>query len=759
MNKGYFCDEKKEYIIQDMFPKRPLINYIWNEEYIMGVDHTGQGKGFASVGTGLRRDIFLPDCDNRLIYIKDEETGEYCCINKPFGKGKLKDYHCHVGIGVQKIDSEYKGIRSSFSMTVPVTGKAELWQLQLENLSGRSRKLSVYVYAKVHENETCHCSYNLCDWDEKVGGLYFSHIHYGAEHPYMGIYLCADQEVASYCTSDTRFRSLYHTLEHPLALEQPFLDNLGSSYDEYPSAALQFRMELEDTENYTVNLVVGLATDRDSAMQHAKKYLQEDYFLQTLEERKRNFDAVTGVYQLESGNPYLDRLTNVWLKNQVQLGKTWARVYGKGFRDMMQDITAFVSMDGKMARRKIVECLHYQFANGNTIRMFAPFLRHPYMDGATWIPETVLVYIKETGDLDFLKEEVPFFESEESGSVLEHMRRGIHFMLSNVGSHGLCLWGGGDWNDSIDNAGMQGVGEIVWLSIATVKACKQYAEILQLAEEKEEALQILQCAENLTSNIIKHGFENGYLIYGINDWDEKIGSKDCEEGKIYLNPQSWAVLAGIFSEEQCNELMDIVEERLHCDYGYVQCAPSYTKLDAHIGRASGFVPGSVENGSVYNHGVTFKIVADCKLGRAEYAYQSLRDILSDNPILEDSGVEPYAITNMYLGPDNPYEARFAPCSWITGTAGWMYRCITEYIFGVSAEFEGLKVAPCLSKELDNVKITRIYRGATYNICISRAEQNEVFCDGEKVDGNVLPIFERDTIHEVQVYITDKTEED
>lgn len=758
MNVGYFDDVKKEYLIENMFPKRPLINYIWNEEYIMGVDHTGQGKGFASVGAGLRRDIFLPDCDNRLIYIKDEETGEYCCINKPFGQGKLTNYRCHVGIGVQKIVSEYSMIRNTFSMTVPVKGKAELWQLKLENLTGQTRKLSVYIYAKVHENETCHCSYNLCDWDENVGGLYFSHIHYGAEHPYTGIYLCADKDVDSYCTSDTRFRSLYQTLEHPLGLEKPFLDNLGSSYDEYPTAALQFRIELGNKEVQTLNMVVGLATDKECAAKDAKQYLQEGFFEQTLEERRDNFAQIERVYQLESGNPYLDRLTNVWLKNQVQLGKTWARVYGKGFRDMMQDITAFVSMDGEMARKKIAECLHYQFDDGNTIRMFAPFLRHPYMDGATWIPETVLVYIKETGDLEFLKEAIPFFESEEIGDVLEHMRRGVQFMLTSIGCHGLCLWGGGDWNDSINNAGMQRIGESVWLSIATVKACKQYAEILQLADQQEEAAQVLENAETLTERIITYGFEDDYFIYGFNDWGEKVGSDDCQEGKMYLNPQSWAVLAEILNEEQCNKLMDMVERRLHCEYGYVQCTPSYTKLDNHIGRATGFVPGSVENGSVYNHGVTFKIAADCKLKRAEHAYRTLKEILSDNPVLEDSGVEPYAMTNMYLGPDNPYEAKFAPCSWITGTASWMYRCITEYIFGVSAEFDGLRIEPCLSKELNHVKIRRVFRGAIYNISISRADENVIFCDEEKVSGNILPIYDRGTVHEIIVYLNDQMED-
>lgn len=750
MKIGYFDDNSNTYVVENMFPRRPLLNYIWNEEYIMGVDHTGQGKGFASVGEGLRRDLFLPDCESRLIYIKDEDTGEYWCMNKPFKEGKLDKYQCHVGVGVQTIIGTYSKIQGELSMTVPITGKAELWKLQLENTGEINRNLSVYVYAKVHVNETCHCSYNISDWNEQVGGLYYSHAIYGAEHPYSKLYFCADRKADSYCTSDVRFRGMYQTFAAPIGVEAECLDNKGSSYDDYPSASMQFRLQLKAGETQVIHLTAGLATCEEEAAENARQYLEKGMFEQTVETRKTSTVDVEKVYHLESGNAYIDRLANVWLKNQVQLGKTWARVYGKGVRDMLQDITAFVSMDGELAREKVIQCLSYQFADGNTIRMFAPFLRHPYMDGAAWIPETVLTYIKETGDLEFLDEVVPFFESEESGTVLEHIRRGIHFLTEHVGGHGLCLWGGGDWNDSINNAGMQGIGESVWLSIATVKACKQYMEILELLGLSEEVQTVNSRAEAMVALIVEYGFENGHFIYGFNDWGEKVGSDDCEEGKIYLNPQSWAVLAGIFDKEESQKLMDVVEERLHCDYGYVQCAPSYTKLDNHIGRSTGFVPGCVENGSVYNHGVTFKIAADCILGRAEEAYRSLREILSDNPVLENCGVEPYAVTNMYLGPENPYDAKFAPCSWITGTASWMYRCITEFIFGVSAEYNGLKVAPCIPKELDNVKISRRFRGATYHITIRRGEEGSILCDGVKVDGNILPIYEKGTTHEVQV---------
>ena len=162
------------------------------------------------------------------------------------------------------------------------------------------------------------------------------------------------------------------------------------------------------------------------------------------------------------------------------------------------------------------------------------------------------------------------------------------------------------------------------------------------------------------------------------------------------------------------------------------------------------MPGCVENGAVYNHGVTFKIAADCHLGRGDIAYATIRSIMADNPALWGCGVEPYAMTNMYIGPENPYCAKFAPCSWITGTAGWMYRCITEYLLGVQADWKGLKLVPCIPQELDGTKISRIYRGATYNITV-RKGSGKMVVDGQEIDGNIAPIFPAGTTHTVEVY--------
>ena len=198
-------------------------------------------------------------------------------------------------------------------------------------------------------------------------------------------------------------------------------------------------------------------------------------------------------------------------------------------------------------------------------------------------------------------------------------------------------------------------------------------------------------------------------------------------------------MANIFPKTELEKLMDFVENTLGCDYGYMQNVPSYTKGNDHLGRVSYFKAGVYENGSVYNHGVMFKVVADCLLGRADSAYKTLKKGRYDNPKNELSGVEPYAVSNMYFGPNAFARKGFAPCSWITGSAGWLYRAITEFVLGVQADFDGLKILPCMPSEWKNATVTRIYRGVKYRIEYERGNEKGVFVDGKKQKNGKIPL--------------------
>lgn len=537
----------------------------------------------------------------------------------------------------------------------------------------------------------------------------------------------------------------------------------GYDFESNYISAFQFDEILKDGEERTYYFCITAVKSFEDCAEVREKYLAPGRFEEELERQRAYNEEYLNVFTMDTPDKYMNSQANIWLKRQVSLGKTWGRVYGKGFRDVMQDITAFVSYDPELAKKRILLALAYQYEDGNPIRMFEPNFRYPYNDGGVWIPGAVLAYLNETGDLSILDEQVtylkgdsyenatladsftndPYVAGERVDSVLEHVTAAVDYLLNCRGKRNLVLWRGGDWNDSLNAAGLENRGESVWLSIATYKAVNELQEILKIKGGYQDKIKALDGQkQTLKQAVIKHGFKDGKFIYGINDCDEVIGGEE----RTFLNPQTWAVLADIGDKQLLERVMDRVESELKCKYGYVQCYPSFTKGDDKIGRVSYFRKGLVENGAVYNHGVAFKIVADCKLGRGDSAYSSFKLISCDNPDNANSGVEPYAVSNMYIGPENEYSAGFAPMSWITGTAGWLYRCVSEFICGIKPTADGLKIQPCMPDKWDGVTAERKFRGETYKITYKRTGKNRLLCDGKEVE--ILPLSGVGSVHEV-----------
>ncbi len=746
---GYFNDAKKEYVITEMKPRRPLENYLWNEEFLANINHFGFGESFLRLPGNARRQLFSELEATRLVYIKNRETGEFWDINRNYANKEFTMRETHVGMGYHEMISEYDGVKTTFAITVPDNAKAELWQIKVQNTSGAVKKISVVPYGRPDANVTGHWAYGHADYEESLGGIYYCHDAFAVDHDYSGIYFKADMKPESYDVSDVNFKG-YNEWGSALGLQNESLSNQGISFDNHYCAALKFDIDLACGEEKVINVVVGIATSLENAIELSNQQLKPGVFEESIAKIKADCDQMDAIYSVNTPDTYINGMVNTWLKRQISLGKTWGRVYSKGFRDIMQDVAGLVAFGIDAAKEKIITCLMHQRYNGNPMRAFEPINYELYHDGAAWIPATVLAYIKESGDASILDVKCNYFDNDAEETVFEHMYKGLRFLLDNRGKRNMVLWGGGDWNDSINNVGHQMKGESAWLSIATVKAITEFCEILNFVGGYDDLIaKITEEKRVLKDAIIKNAFEGDRFIYGINDWDEKLGSEECFEGKVYLNPQTWAVLADILDEEGCRKIMDTVEERLKCGYGYVQCSPAYSKKDEHIGRMAYFIPGGYENGSVYNHGVTFKIAADCKLGKNDTAFETLKLISYDNPVNANSGVEPYVVSNMYLGPQESFRKGFAPCSWITGTAGWLYRNITESILGVTAEFDGIKINPCLPSHWDSVDITRIYRGITYNIAIRKTSEKKITVDGKVQDSNIIPVFEKGTVHTVE----------
>lgn len=766
IKNGYFDSKNYEFVITDMYPRRPLLNYLWNESAVCSADQFGNGYAWISLGD-QHRNIEKGD---RNFYIKDKITGECYSANRNYNGLPFDKHECHVGVGYHKVVSEYKGVGAEFTMVMPEGESAVLYRIKAENTSKEKKSLSLYFSLHVTPQLSGHNSYGEADYSESLGGLLYTHDGFRMPNDHTKLFVGSLKEHTAYDVSPASFFGLYTGDRAPIGTKEERLACFGSTYEDDYIAAFQLDVTLDEGESFDNVFCAFSARSEEECLEMKSRLLTPTRFDEELSAQRAAAVNMAEVYTAKTPDAYMDEQVNVWLKRQVSLGKTWGRLYGKGFRDVCQDITAFVSFDPPLARVRILHALKHQYEDGNPIRMFEPNFYYPYNDGGAWIPGAVLAYLNESGDVSILDEEIPYLEGdsythakdndsptfdpytpgERVDSVLCHVKAAMDYLIGSRGEHNLVLWRGGDWNDSMNNVGLQNKGESVWLSIATVKAINEFKEILRIYGTDDKTLEYYETKkQELIAAIHTHGKLGDRYIYGINDKGTVIGGED----RIFLNPQSWATLAGLDTEEALAKAMDEAEDKLRCDWGYVQCYPAFTEGDFDIGRVSYFKRGLFENGSVYNHGVAFKMVADCMLGRGDRAYETLKLISCDNPKNPNMIVEPYAVTNMYFGPENPYLPGYAPHSWITGTAGWIYRAITEYMLGVMPTFEGLTVNPVMPKGWSGTAVSRKFRGETYNITFLEADKYSLVCDGK--EASILPMSGEGSLHNVICNYTKK----
>lgn len=765
MNNGYFDNQKREYVITNMKPRRPLLNYLWNEESVCQCDHFGNGFSWRAIGT-QRRDI---EKGERNVYIKDRDSGEFYSANRNYDDLPFEKHECHVGLGYHMVLSAYKGLETEFEILTPTEGAVTLFRVKVKNCGEKDKNISLYFCILPKPALSWHDAYGYGDYSENLNGLLYHHDGFRLPNSYTKLFVASEKKFDAFDVGYEQFRGEYNAYRNPIGVKGDKLSCKGATFESEYVAAFQFDLQLKADEEFETTFCAAAAQNEEECLQLKERYLETGVFAEEKAKQQQLNEKYLDVFSLETPDEYLNTQVNIWFKRQLSLGKTWGRLYGKGFRDVMQDITAFVSFDPALAKERILHALTYQYEDGNPIRMFEPNFHYPYNDGGVWITGAVLSYLNESGDTSILNEQLGYlkgdsYESqsladafleetyiagERKDSVLEHIQAAIDYLLNCRGEHELVLWRGGDWNDSLNSLGLENKGESVWLSIATVKAIGELQEILQIAGVGQEKIVVYESAKNcLKQAIEKYGKVGNRYIYGINDEGEIIGGED----RIFLNPQSWAVLASLADEESLKKAMDTVEKELKCKYGYLQCYPSFSKGSKSIGRVSYFQPGLVENGAVYNHGVAFKIAADCMLGKGNEAYETLKLISCYNPENLNNGMEPYAVSNMYMGPENPYIAGYAPMSWITGTAGWLYRCVTEYICGVKATPSGLKVEPCLPTCWNRIKAMRKFRGSFYEIEFIKSDRDLLVCNGEAIKGTFLPMAKKGEVYKVVCYV-------
>ncbi len=558
-------------------------------------------------------------------------------------------------------------------------------------------------------------------------------------HDRYSAFVATDAPVEQWCGGARDFLGPYGTPANPKSLIDGALSCREAWCEQLAGClAIPLTLEAGETANPTV-LLGSITTKKEECERLITKVMPAEYRATAWKRLRREKTAMIAKSVVKTPDEQINRLVNVWSKQQIQLCAEFGRDGARGFRDTLQDAWGIFAFNPKLGRAKILETLAHQHKSGQAIRGWMPLQMHNYSDGPTWIAPTVVAYLKETGDFKFLNVKAPYLDGGE-GTVLEHMLQSVRHLSDDTGVHGLVLAHDGDWNDSLNWMGRDGKGESVWTSMSLFHSLNLLEDLfLRVLDKPELAQEMADRAKTIEAAIQEHGWDGKWYLAGYSDAGEKVGSHENTEGQTFLNTQTWAVLIGLATGDRKTACLAAIDEILESEHGSLTLTPAYTKRDENVGRVSMLLPGMYENGTPYCHGTAFKIVADCFADRADIALSSYRKVMPDSADHPSavSGCEPYAFTNQYFGPDNG-RAGESITGWITGTAGWMYRAVLEYMAGIQPDYEGFHILPSLPTEWPSVEVERILRGKRYHILIRRDDKGyDVEVNGVKVPGTFV----------------------
>lgn len=764
-NFGHFSKDGSEFHFTNPQPPRPMLNYLWNASLLSGVNQTGGGIGAYGDRAaayidpeGKGRAVIIKN-GSRYFYIRDEETGEFWNPGWYPANKELDAYECVHGLGTSRISGSLNGIGAEARVFINESDPAEIWTLTLNNASGRTRKIKVYSFVefslsgyKVYSN---YYSNLFAEFDSAHNLILANNTTQDRTHGWFNGFIASSLKPTGFDSSRKAFVGTYGHLAAPAGvLRGSCTGSLASNEDLI--GALEHTLELQPGEHSSFHVLVGATDSMERACALADKLFAPG-------EIEREFEALLDAKQvlketivIETPDTKINHLVNAWVKQQVQLCAEAGRDTGKGFRDQLQDAWAIASFNPALAKEKILETLRYQYSDGRCVRGWLPLDPHIYSDGPTWIAPTVAAYVKETGDASFLDIRVPYLDEGEA-SVWEHILTAVRYSSEDTGERNLVRAHDGDWNDSLNGIGIGGRGESVWTSIALYYALNITAEMAEVVRSDEAlAAEMRERAVRIQTAVNDAGWDGEWYLAGYNDAGDKVGTHTEAEGSIYLNSQTWALMSGIAPEERVEQCLKAIDERLDSPYGPLTLSPTYTSYKPEIGRLTGFVPGIWENGAPYCHGGTFKIVSDCCLGRGNEAYETMLKIMPDSPSnpSEHSGCEPYALTNMYFGPDNP-RAGQTMFAWVTGTAGWIFRSATQYMLGFHPGYDSFTIQPVIPEDWKECRIQRSFRGDLYDVRILNPDGVQsgvvrIEMDGRPMSGTELPIAGDGGVHEIVV---------
>jgi len=799
MRYGTFDDERREYVITRHDTPLPWINYLGNEAYFGLISNTAGGYSFYRDArlrrlTRYRYNAVPLDGNGRYIYLRDDDTAEFWSPSWQPTCHDLKEYTCRHGLGYTVIGSTYRGIQAQTRYFIPLGANLEIWQLTLTNRRETQADLSVFSSVEfclwdAHDDATnFQRNFSLGEVEVEEGVIYHK-TEYRERRDHFAFFACSE-ELAGFDTQRDVFLGPYRSWDRPAAVER------GRSFNSVahgwtPIGSHHVRIRLEPGESRQIIFLLGyhenprdqkfdppgsLRINKKTVEPIMAQYLDRGNADAAFDALRAYWDELLGILHVQTPDPHTDRIVNIWNAYQCLVAFNLSRSAsffesgigrGMGFRDSNQDLLGLVHMIPERARQRILDLAATQLETGGAYHQYQPLTKRGndavgsnFNDDPLWLILGVAAYLKETGDWGILDEPVAYDNQPGTEMPLyEHLQRSLRYTLDRLGPHGLPLIGRADWNDCLnlntfsDEPGESfqttmtkdgQVAESVFIAGQFVLAAKEMAAIARHRRLDDEAQTYLEAAVKMEETVLEHGWDGKWFLRAYDDFGRRVGSRECEEGQIFVEPQGFCVMAGIGMQDgKAEKALASVRERLATPHGIILHQPAYSRYYLHLGEISSYPPGYKENAGVFCHTNPWIMIAEALVGHGDRAYDyytrinpSAREAISDV-----HRCEPYVYAQMIAGRDAPTHGE-AKNSWLTGTAAWNYVAITQWILGIRPTYEGLQIAPVIPADWPGFTATRVYRGVTYRISVERAGKgNDVSLtvDGKPVGGNIVSL--------------------
>ena len=795
---GGFTADGHEYAIYlgpNTHTPAPWVNVIANPTF--GTIVSESGSGFTWYGNSQRNRLTqwlndpVMDPPSEALYIRDEETGVYWTPT-PLPIREETAYRTRHGAGYTVFEHNSQGIEQELTVFVPVDEKGgepvKLQRLWLKNDSSRHRKLSVTYYVEwtLGENRESSQMHIVTRWDDEVQALVARnryHPEYGDRVAFAAINL----PPVSYSGDRTSFVGRNRSLANPAAMDRIGLSSrVGAGFD--PCAALQVTLELAPGERAEITCMVGQAASLDEVHKLVLTYRESVALETALSQTKAWWDDLLGTIEVHTPELATDFLINRWLLYQSLSSRMWGRsaFYQSGgafgFRDQLQDVTAFLHAYPKLAREHILLAASRQFKEGDVQHWWhspgGVGVRSRISDDLLWLPYTVAQYVQTTGDVDILRVEIPFLNAPtlkgdereivstpevtfERATLFEHCQRAVTRGLT-VGPHELPLMGTGDWNDGMNLVGAGGNGESVWLGWFLVDVLQGMAGLSDLLNRSDLSRTYQQEKQALIQRVERAAWDGEWYLRAVFDDGTPLGSSASKEARIDSLPQSWAWLSGAADTHRAKIALESVWRHLvREDEGLVLLlAPPFDTSEPSPGYIKGYPPGVRENGGQYTHAAVWFAMALARQGDGDRAARVLRML---NPIERARdpetvwryGVEPYVIVaDVYRLPGRIGQGGW---SWYTGSAAWMYRAWVEDVLGLKVHGDHMELSPVIPGWWEGFRLRYRHGEAVYEIQVENPEKcgrgvSWVEMDGQRVRDGVIPLDRGLVKHRILVHM-------